>query len=262
MARGDKEYFRTEVAFVDGPEFRRLTPEAYKLYTVLEARCIITRRTVLYGLDASWLAAASGLNYQRVTVGLRLLAGCLYGKDQQPLINYYSIGGLYTIKVEGIDRNNPKFQFSESPYDPHKKPNGALLTERNGTERNGADIYPQKTKTGKSQPDTGWEKYRETYQTPAGRSTWKKAREKWNALVAGGMDPDTILRAAVNYCLENKPQFRKAAERWLVVEVIEECLTMTHGRSGRGEQPPGQEVDYNALMQDGGAKEEASDGNV
>jgi|GEM_PF-5958839 len=147
MARGDKPYFRVEVAFVNSAEFLRLSPEALKLYLFLSARCIENRRPAVYHVDHSYLAAHTGLSYQRIPSALKELGFCLYGKEGQPLTyteattnqpstNADPTGSLLTIYVKSVERNNPNFKWSDSPLVPHSFPTRSplIVSEQNREE--------------------------------------------------------------------------------------------------------------------------------
>lgn len=216
MARGDKEYFRVEVAFVGSPEFVRMSGEARKVYDVLMARCIQTRRTVLYGLDHRWLAGASGLTWQRVPSALAELGRCLCGKDKLPLVSVQPEGNLFTIKVEGMDRNNPKFKWSDSPFNPQSKSftplkNGA---ERSGTERNG-ELSPPASKPKRTDPKNKKPKP-ETNPNIKTFIDWyfdeHLARFGTKLLVNGGQDAATVKRMLGSLGIDD---LKVRAERFL-----------------------------------------------
>ena len=250
MARGDKPYYRVEVPFVEGPEFCTLSAEAWKLYSFLMARCVSTHRTTIYQLSYRYLASHTGLNYQRIPSALEELARCPYGKEGQPLVNYTPtttqqrtndtpMTHLFSINIEGMARNNARYQWSDSPHDPHTPPIGSPLI---GPERTGEDINipptPQggdvpEEPTSKPKPETTkkptvdfhmdqFEIFREKYPIATDdrgrtsyRSNWTKAEEEWRKLMRKNFDPSLILQAEARYAADTNSQYVCAAERFL-----------------------------------------------
>ena len=245
MARGDKPYYRVEVPFVEGPEFFNLSSDAWKLYSFLMARCISTHRTTIYQVNYRYLASHTGLSYQRIPSALRELADCPYGKDGQHLTNLVPTGdqqetnGLpttdqFSISIEGMARNNPKYQWSDSPLVPHTIP---IESPLRGEEHRGAENIPPTPQGGAKFEDENEPiekvkidlhmdafaamKKRYPFATnEAGkkiyRSDWRRAESEWKKIMRDGkVSPDQILRALDHYAATTEARYVCGAERFL-----------------------------------------------
>lgn len=129
MPRGGVLYFKVEAPFVNSPEYFRLSPEAIKVYLWLCARCIETRKDVIYNYDTKYIGGKTGMSSRKIARVLTELEQTSYGEHQTNVILIKE----NNILIPGISANNPNFKWlvktTGESASPRKKAESDILKE-------------------------------------------------------------------------------------------------------------------------------------